>query len=276
MLETDNPATTVKAHYDDRATNKRDRDSPWYELFRTHNWVKSALIAEFASSMPKKGGQKRLLDLGIGRGGDALKYKHAKIDHVSGVDVSAMSLLEAARRFLALGLKGTFVARDLQCALPPKIGTFSRVFSFFTLQYCFRDLGTTRTVLKSISDALEPNGLCIMIIPDQSSINDPGDSELYSIERVDEHSYYFTMGEAVQRCLEYSISDADLTRLAAEEGLQSTMTSRMDEFIQKRWEVCPLRKRMASTAFPDVHRLYRIFVMRKREGHLRSTDCTKV
>lgn len=65
---------------------------PWRTF---HNWVKSILIYTHCDPTFNDGKKNRVLDLGIGRGGDLMKYFHARVETVVGIDPDSYGLFMA-------------------------------------------------------------------------------------------------------------------------------------------------------------------------------------
>ena len=69
-----------------------------------HNIIKTKLINDTSQKILH---DIHLLDIGVGRGGDIIKWSNAKIKNVIGIDISKSYILEAVKRFRNLKLSYT-------------------------------------------------------------------------------------------------------------------------------------------------------------------------
>lgn len=60
-----------------------------------HNWIKSSLIYTFYNQVYEYGNKLSVLDYGVGRGGDLMKFYYAKIDYLVGFDSDSNTILSA-------------------------------------------------------------------------------------------------------------------------------------------------------------------------------------
>ena len=167
---------TPERHYDDVAATSSVQSRT--DLQRFHNAAKRALLAAFAR------GAGRVLDLACGRGGDVHKWNDLGIRHVTGVDVSARSLEEAARRAEAAATSATphftrdFVRADLtvvDAAAGRRRrfgGGYDAVTCMFALHYFFAAEEVASALLRTVADSLAPGGCFVGIVPDALEIND--------------------------------------------------------------------------------------------------------
>jgi SAM-dependent methyltransferase len=98
----ENHLTTMRSKIDVRLIETARSEDIYYQLKTDlaksqrdfHNWIKSALIYNYCSK--ELTGQKlTVLDIGIGRGGDIMKYYSAKINELVGIDVDSNGIYSA-------------------------------------------------------------------------------------------------------------------------------------------------------------------------------------
>ncbi|CAH6421376.1 mRNA capping enzyme [uncultured virus] len=58
-----------------------------------HNWIKSIIIYTFCNPTYEKDNQQTILDFGIGRGGDIMKFYYAKVNFYVGIDIENSGLI---------------------------------------------------------------------------------------------------------------------------------------------------------------------------------------
>jgi hypothetical protein len=85
-------ASSDDVYYSQYQTAAQRQNSPLIGLRDFHNWVKGELLAKYG------GRGKSLFDIGVGRGGDLMKWKKAGYDKVVGVDVSSANILGTASK----------------------------------------------------------------------------------------------------------------------------------------------------------------------------------
>lgn len=83
---------TEGVYYTNGLTRTQRESSPMIALRKFHNYIKDALIKGQGLSLGRQV-NRRLFDIGVGRGGDLLKWIHAKYDTVLGIDVVADNIL---------------------------------------------------------------------------------------------------------------------------------------------------------------------------------------
>ena len=88
-------AVLVARHYDNRPNKSIEerRQSEIIGLKSFNNWLKSVLIRQYT----KKGNH--VLDVGIGKGGDLIKYSYSEIFRLVGIDIARKSLDDAVERY---------------------------------------------------------------------------------------------------------------------------------------------------------------------------------
>tara|TARA_Y100000816_G_scaffold287776_1_gene271128 strand:+ start:802 stop:1575 length:774 start_codon:yes stop_codon:yes gene_type:complete len=130
-----------------------------------HNDVKRKLITSICNN------HTLLLDIGVGRGGDILKWHNADIDRVIGIDLEKSYIQEAIRRFndSTYNIKkrkyefyyydGIHIMKFLNFKQLPKI--YNVISCQFAIHYFFKDAYTLTTFLTNVSESLENNGYFI-------------------------------------------------------------------------------------------------------------------
>ena len=165
------------------------------DMGKFHNWIKSALIYNYCSK-DLTGNKLTALDIGIGRGGDIMKYYSAKIGELVGIDVDSNGIFSATdgaysrynnfkRKFPGFA-KMTFLVADggAKLNLEDQIKTigsmddknkqllkeifgekdtdksmkFDIISSQFVLHYMFKDDVTFDNLCKNINKLLKPGG----------------------------------------------------------------------------------------------------------------------
>lgn len=58
-----------------------------------HNWIKSIIIYTYCNPIYEKGKQLSVLDIGVGRGGDIMKFYYSKVDFYVGIDINNNNLI---------------------------------------------------------------------------------------------------------------------------------------------------------------------------------------
>tara|TARA_B100001094_G_scaffold326648_1_gene383213 strand:+ start:13429 stop:14217 length:789 start_codon:yes stop_codon:yes gene_type:complete len=142
-----------------------------------HNCIKNDLIQTVAKNFDQI--YIRLLDIGVGKGGDIQKWDSAKIDYVIGIDVDKFSIIEARNRF-----KESNITRDYQFYVTQynasvakslySLGKHTTMYNIiscqFALHYFFANKYTVTSFFKDIGEKLIPGGYFIGTIVDGESV----------------------------------------------------------------------------------------------------------
>jgi SAM-dependent methyltransferase len=199
----ENHITTMRGKIDVKLIETARSEDIYYQLKTDlaqpqrnfHNWIKSALIYNYCSK-DLTGNKLTALDIGIGRGGDIMKYYSAKIGELVGIDVDSNGIFSATdgaysrynnfkRKFPGFA-KMTFLVADGGAKLNLEdqikaIGSmddknkqllkeifgekdndksmkFDIISSQFVLHYMFKDDVTFDNLCKNINKLLKPGG----------------------------------------------------------------------------------------------------------------------
>jgi mRNA (guanine-N7-)-methyltransferase len=152
-------------HYDRLAAkegNIEDRNfSPISYQLKMNNWIKNALLKICAQILKRDGVNFfKVLELGIGRGGDLSKLKFLNVERVIGLDISKNSLEEALRRYKSKEEKfdlilfyGDFTTQTLETYILNEVHLVSCQFS---MHYAFATGETALCFFRTVIKALLP------------------------------------------------------------------------------------------------------------------------
>lgn len=154
---------------------KTDFENQSKYMRQFHNCIKNDLIQTVAKKMCSI----KLLDIGVGKGGDIQKWNSANIDYVIGLDVDKFSIIEARNRF-----KESKLTRDYQFYVTQynqtiaktlySIGKHTVIFNIiscqFALHYFFGNIYSVKSFFRDIGDKLNPGGYFIGTIVDAESV----------------------------------------------------------------------------------------------------------
>ncbi len=162
----------------------------------------------------------RVLDLGCGRGGDLLKYRHIGATRVVGVDPSQASVDEARERARAVGVDASFHVGSMLDRLdghPFDAGSFDLVVCFFSLQYAGGPEAIAQ-VARTAARLARPDARLVVIVPDCHRVE-----RLAAEDRADQLArvewmgattatpvYTFDLVGAIDQCPEYLVESLDL------------------------------------------------------------------
>ncbi len=220
----------IKKHYNSRESKPMEerKKGELFNLRCANNAIKYALIMKYVRE------NDIVLDIGVGKGGDLHKYQMAKIKELYGVDIANRSILDAIER--ARDNKFSYICRlktqDAFGELFDLKRKFDIVSSQFTYHYSFLSEKTFMIGLQNISNHLKPGGYFILTTLSKSEIlsrKNKGKlkNKYFSIEFKDENSrsifgnsYYFTLKDCINKCVEYLVDIDELKRVLNDFGFR--------------------------------------------------------
>ena len=244
-------AQDVRTHYNQTAKNSH-LTNELGEAAKVHNWIKSLLIQNCCKR------NDIVLDIGCGRGGDVKKFKKAKIKKIIGIDLSEDSLQEMKQRCEQQEIDSFLIQGDAyDIEFPSNISGISCNFAF----HYFLD-GRQEHMLHKIHTALKSKGLFwgIMANPNMFESN----SNLFTIEKVDDKSYYFTMGQAVRGCKEYVMDINLFKQLCGKIGFNCITMTNLDTYISENNDSHLKKFFNINFTVPEIHKVYTVFVLEKQ------------
>ncbi|KAI7828789.1 guanine-N(7)-methyltransferase domain-containing protein [Gamsiella multidivaricata] len=273
-------AAKVAEHYNARpdvGVEKR-KESTIFRLKSFNNWLKSVLIGRYARP------RDRVLDVGVGKGGDLLKWSKARISYFTGCDIASKSIEQARERYRTMRnppFEAHFHAMDcysepISNVVPSEI-VFDMVSMQFCLHYSFETEAKARMMLHNVTSQLKPGGVFIGTIPDAYWIVKKLKSEsddalqignsIYSIrfERRDIFDkfgakYWFHLEDAIDDCPEYLVHFPTFQKLAEEYGLELIYNKKFHQVYEE-----------ASQELDFNQLLYRMNVI-SEDGHLSADE----
>lgn len=240
-------------YYNDKSTRRRlltDGDG----IRNTHNFIKSALIAEYTD----KGSH--VIDLGCGQGGDLLKYKRCSLSSYRGIDVSHTAIDALARRIACIDMRCrvTLECFDFTKRMWASMRKIDVVSCQFALQYAFSSKASACHVLACVSRVLRVGGVLIGTIPIHDKpayspvvVQLPNDSRL---------------------CVEFSAPRQEVEKLCALMDLRLESWNNFKQYYDHKVAEHPaLAKTMRAFSPPGIHNA--VFVFRKtKEKSTRGGD----
>ncbi|CAF1207095.1 unnamed protein product [Didymodactylos carnosus] len=250
-----NSSTSAKVaeHYNEMEEKGLEArtQSPIFYLRNFNNWVKSMLINEYLQCIGRENNDRKncihVLDLGCGKGGDVLKWKTGKVDHVVFTDIAEKSVQACKERYKSLRAAYTAEFISLDCSkdlIRDKLQNkdnpiFDLVSSQFVIHYTFESCERIMIFLRNVSEMLRIGGYFIGTTinsselicrcrnaPNQTISNDifkiafdkntmdlSGDIPLFNAK------YDFSLHEVVN-CEEYLVYFPLLIKLAEKHGLE--------------------------------------------------------
>ncbi|ELA42686.1 uncharacterized protein VICG_00001 [Vittaforma corneae ATCC 50505] len=234
---------SIKRHYNQIPNKSRQerRHTRNINIRNANNFIKSCIIKSYVKPCDS------VLDIGVGKGGDFIKYQIAKVKEVYGLDIANRSILDALSRAreshidfkLVLKVKDCFTTRfDLR----KKFDIVSIQFSF---HYCFAKEEYVHVTLDNIEKHLVKNGHVLITIPCKEEIlkrakEDNLSNRFYSIrfkdrdsEKIYGNAYYYTLLDSVNDCVEYLVDMKTLVSKAQQRGLELVKNTPFREFYDE-------------------------------------------
>lgn len=261
-----NLTSIVAKHYNEIEESGKDARSACriYYLRNFNNWIKSMLIGEYIEKiheMNQKNAKISVLDIGAGKGGDLLKWKKGKINHLVCADIAETSLEHCKQRYQDLlgsskrfgdpePFSVEFISADCTKVRlkdrykDPNI-MFDLVSCQFTFHYCFESENQAERMIQNISECLKPGGYFIGTTPDaydivrriQKSEDLQFGSDIFSI-RFDTKDNFPLFGarytfylEGVVDCPEFLVYFPLLECLAKKHGLTLVYKKRFEDMF---------------------------------------------
>jgi len=267
----------VKRHYN-RISNKsmeERRHSMSINIRNANNFVKLCLMKAYINPSD------RVLELGVGKGGDLKKYQSLDVAEVYGVDIANRSILDALKR-----ARETMVEFKLVLKIKDCFGTeldlkqeFNIVSLQFTFHYCFGSEKNVGITLSNIAKHLKTGGMALITLPWKDEIirrREGGwlSNSFYSIrfkdvsDEIYGNAYYYTLVDSVNDCLEYLVDIPTVETKAGERGLEILKCVSFQSFLEESCTLYPwLYRRMVPAELTEEEReviyLYQILVLRK-------------
>lgn len=236
----------ARFYHNKHKQNLQERaQSPTLQIRTFNNFIKSVLISDALAGRRKC----QVLDMCGGSGGDLGKYNFSDVADVTLVDVAHGAVQEAHRRYHEARRPPRFRAQffctnafDFDVMSQEVLGREGRlrydlVNCQFALHYAFECEQHMHGAMRVIAWALKPaGGRFVGIVPNAEAITAhiSADQRVwrtdhFTVEYRDEHSYYFTMVDAVNRVPEYFIRYEALVHLADLYGLRITQWAPLSE-----------------------------------------------
>ncbi|KAM4631320.1 mRNA cap guanine-N(7) methyltransferase [Polymixia lowei] len=145
-----------------------------------NNWLKSVLIGEILEKVRESQREVSVLDLGCGKGGDLLKWKKGRINHLVCADIAAVSVEQCQNRYEEMKRKthpndrvftAQFITADCtKEVLSGKLENPDLLFDVcscqFVFHYSFESQRQANMMLRNACERLRPGGFFIGTTPD--------------------------------------------------------------------------------------------------------------
>ena len=263
-------SATVARHYNELSEGGLEQRvlSRIFYLRNFNNWIKSMAIADTLAKIrqDKSSGKLNILDLGSGKGGDLLKWKKGRVDHVVCADIASTSVEQSESRY------NEMTERNKRERFPEKLFTaefysadctktrlkdkyknpdimFDLVSCQFVLHYSFESYQQADMMLRNACESLKPGGYFIGTIPNcyelikrlRNSESNSFGNEVYKINFRNEDKinlplfgcqYDFFL-EGVVDCPEFVVYLPLLEKMAAKYGMKLVMKKSFTEFYEE-------------------------------------------
>lgn len=267
----------IRRHYN-KISNKsveERRKSMSINIRSANNFIKLCLLKAYVTPSDT------VLELGVGKGGDFKKYQSLDVTEVYGLDIANRSILDALKRAreMAVKFKLTLKIKDCFSTELNLRRQFNIVSLQFTFHYCFDSEKNVNTTMGNIARHLKPGGKALITVPWKEEIlrrKKAGrlSNRFYSIkfkENSDEiygNTYYYTLVDSVNDCLEYLVDTRTLVSKANERGLELVQCVSFQSFFEDSRSLYQgIYQRLVSTELTyeekEVVYLYQIIVLKK-------------
>ena len=255
----------IANHYNSRddGGHRERNQSKIYHMRNFNNWIKSELINMYVNRVRQNlrhGEQVRALDMCCGKGGDLIKWKAARIQHLVCTDIAAVSIDQCKSRYENMGGRDNFnykieyhacdstVERQRSKYEDPTI-QFHVVSCQFAFHYCFESLAQAECMLRNASECLVAGGFFFGTIPSADEImrrrqlcdEDEFGNEVYKISfecnakapPLFGAKYNFYL-DGVVNCPEFLVYFPMLEKLARKFGLRLIDRKSFPDFFRER------------------------------------------
>jgi len=232
----------IKEHYN-KINNKSVQERNFtrnINIRNVHNFMKSCLFLTYIKQ------DDRVLDLGIGKGGDFRKYQVVKISELYGIDVANKSILDAYWRAWAICVNYKTILKTKDCytrkiALNRKFDIVSIQFSF---HYCFAKEEYVDTTIDNIARHLLPGGYVLITMPCKNEILRRRNlnrlsNKFYKIDfqgqasdQIYGNSYHYTLVDSVNDCVEYLVDMEALIGKMGQYGIRLVIDQPFEDFFK--------------------------------------------
>ena len=161
------------------------------QLRNFHNHIKYEIIHEACNTLSNGNDgddgddiEVSLLDIGVGRGGDMLKWHKNNIKNVIGIDINKSYIVEAINRYqnhkliskknykFYYAFENMIFQDFLKTRNIPVESEFHLISCMFALHYFWKSKDTLCNIICQISNSLKPGGFFIGTCPDGDKIHD--------------------------------------------------------------------------------------------------------
>lgn len=258
-------ARTVANHYNqlEEAGLAQRTLSRIFYLRNFNNWIKSVLIAENLNKLRDTDPHKTIsvLDLCSGKGGDLLKWKKGRIDHLICADIAATSVEQSEVRhkqnvqrernkiFSAEFLVADCTKERLKTKFKNPNQLFDLVSCQFSFHYCFESYPQAMMMLRNACESLRPGGYFIGTTPNSNEIvkrlrassDNSFGNDVYRITFPQEDKKTFPLFgatynfhlEGVVDCPEFLVYFPVLEKMAAQFGMKLVKKQTFAEFFKE-------------------------------------------
>ncbi|XP_023242425.1 mRNA cap guanine-N7 methyltransferase-like [Centruroides sculpturatus] len=263
-----NLSSIVAKHYNELEESGKDARTTCriYYLRNFNNWIKSMLIGEYLQKVQETNrhdGKISVLDIGAGKGGDLLKWKKGRINHLVCADIAETSLQHCQQRYRDIKRSSKrfgdpepftveFIPADCTKIRlkdhyqDPNI-LFDLVSCQFTFHYCFESESQAERMIQNISECLRPGGYFIGTTPDaydivrriQNSEDLQFGSDIFSIKFESKDKFplfgarYTFYLEGVVDCPEFLVYFPLFEYLAKQHGLTLVYKKRFEDMFNE-------------------------------------------
>lgn len=252
----------------DKNWQNQRKNSYFYNMRRFHNYVKRGMYNKYSYG-------KSVLELSVGKLGDASKLFDNNVNKVVGYDIDARSIQEARRRLAEYPKefqdKVELSVLDLSTNVISGNQSFDVISVMFALHYFFRDESSLLTILHSIDNNITIGGYLIgtmfngmsLVQRLQKPFNDPH----FKMKRI--HQTNSIVGNTINVSLvdtntsaeiynpenEYIVDFERFTKIMETNGYELVETKMFHELYENKYKLNKVER--------DVSFLNRMFIFKK-------------